>query len=65
MWSVGIGKQAEQKKRTASCGALFAEAVYYRNYVPFFFHEHNYVEVLNITVVDSATVPVADLTASW
>jgi hypothetical protein len=32
---------------------------------PFFLHEHNYVEVLNITVVDSAMVLVADLTASW
>jgi hypothetical protein len=60
---VGIGKQAEQKKRTAGCGALFAEAICY--YAHLLLHEHNYVGVLNITLVDSAAVPVADLTASW
>jgi hypothetical protein len=65
VWPVGIGKQAEQRKRTAGCAALFAEAICYWNYAPFFLHEHNYVEVLNITVVDSTMVPVANLTASW
>lgn len=65
MWPVGIGKKAEQKKGTAGCGALFAEAICYQDYAPLLLREHNYVGVLNITVVDSATVPVADLTASW